>query len=668
SNDFPLLELVPVSNSHEGIVWLGDRKIDVFIGDLLTTTQRIKREGLANIKIVGNTPYKIPRAFGVRKDMNAPLASILRSSLDSMSESERGTIINRWVSVQSDPMIDYSLLWKIGLLAATIVLLVLFMNYRLSKLVTKRTSDLSQANEALRASEASLNRAQEVAHIGSWHWDIAEDRVDWSDEVYRIFGIEKGATITHETFLDRIHPDDRGRVAERVASALRNGSEYEVEHRVIVDGKIRWIRTRAEIERNDLGEAVGALGISHDISDRKSSEEIQERLEEQLRQSQKMEAVGQLAGGVAHDFNNILQAIRGHTDLALQDVPIDSSIREDLEEISEASDRATGLVRQLLAFGRRDNLALGECNLNEAAENLMKMVRRLIGEHIDLVFNPGAEISTIQADRGQIEQIILNLSVNARDAMPEGGTLTIETETRHFDSGFKRENPMAREGTFVALHVKDTGSGIPREILDRIFEPFFTTKEVGKGTGLGLATVYAAVKNHDGFILLDSNRDSGTHFMICFPAAVATASSETSIRKITTIPQSGNGETLLLAEDEKPVRELAVRVLERAGYRVIAAVDGEDAMEKFDTYRDDIEIVIADVVMPKKSGRSVFDHVSAANPTLPFLFMTGHSYNILDSMPASEDRFHLLQKPFSPQELVERVAEVLASRTKTVAV
>ena len=588
-NDHPLLELVLVRNSHEGIDWLAQRKVDVFIGDLLTTNQRIKRNGLTNIKVVGSTPYQVPRSFAVRKGLADPFLGILHTALHSIPESERTTITDRWVSFNIAPMVDYSLVWKILLAAALVIGLVLYMNYRLARKVSTRTADLSAANDALKKSEANLKRAQEVAHIGSWIWEIAEDRVYGSDEVHRIVDIPKDVPMTFASLIEKIHPDDRDRVVKLVEKKLENGNQYEVEHRILAEDQTKWVQVRAEVERDATGKAVTVLGVFHDVTERKRSEEIQNRLENQLRHSQKMEAVGQLAGGVAHDFNNILQAIRGHTDLMIEDFHPNSEFREDLDEIVIATDRATSLVRQLLTFGRKENLQLGKLDLNATIENLLKMVRRLLGEHIELTFRPTSANATIFADQGQIEQIVMNLSVNARDAMPEGGKLVIETEVRYFDSDFCHRNPMAEEGQFVVLHVRDNGSGIPGEIRERIFEPFFTTKEVGRGSGIGLATVYAAVKNHDGFIQVESPEDGGTNFMICLPEVQPDREDRRAAPRNEAIAHVGNGETLLLAEDEQQVRTLAVRVLERAGYRVISACDGEDAIRKFDEYSGEIE-------------------------------------------------------------------------------
>jgi PAS domain S-box-containing protein len=379
-------------------------------------------------------------------------------------------------------------------------------------------------------------------------------------------------------------------------------------------------------------------------------------LEEQLRQAQKMEAIGQLAGGVAHDFNNILQAIIGHTQLALRDAKPDERIYHDLYNISQAAERAAILTRQLLAFSRRQVLKPRNIDLNRLITDLLKMLGRLLGEHIQIKIIPEPALGMVHADRGQIEQVLVNLNVNARDAMPEGGKITIETRNMSLDKQFCEEHPWAKKGEYVMLSVSDTGTGIPQEDIDRIFEPFFTTKEVGKGTGLGLATVYGIIKQHEGLLNLYSEENVGTVFNIYLPRVAEAV----DIEEQETEPEPVMGdETILLAEDEDVVRELVVRILESSGYKVLTASDGDEAIKIFYDRADDIDLVLLDAIMPKMSGMAVYKKVKEINPEKPVIFSSGYSHDVLKAVLVPEEEFYLIQKPYVPNKLLNAIRETL---------
>lgn len=405
-------------------------------------------------------------------------------------------------------------------------------------------------------------------------------------------------------------------------------------------------------DENDV--IINYVAVKHDIT-----HEL--RLEEQLRQSQKMEAVGQLAGGVAHDFNNILQAILGYTDMAMASLLEDSPAYTDLGQVMKAANRAASLVRQLLIFSRRETTRPYHLDLNEVISNLVKMLQRIIGEHIDLEVYGQNGLKWIYADPGQIEQILMNLCLNARDAMPNGGKITIETENVHFGHDYDKSHAWPKEGDFVLLSVSDTGAGIPTEIQDRIFEPFFTTKEVGQGTGLGLATVYAITKQHDGLISVHSEPEQGTTFRICFPAVQWGEKPDRQERTEMAVV-GGNG-TILLAEDDESVRRLAAKVLEKAGYRVLIAHDGEEALRLFEQQMEAIDLVLLDAVMPKKSGRAVYDAIKTRQPQMPILFSTGYSRSVLKTghLP-EEEGLQLIRKPYSPSELLHKMKEMLETK------
>ncbi len=382
----------------------------------------------------------------------------------------------------------------------------------------------------------------------------------------------------------------------------------------------------------------------------------QRRLEEQLRRSQKMEAVGQLAGGIAHDFNNILQAIHGYGELALDDLPDGAPSRGMLEEVVKASDRAQTLVGQLLAFSRQQVLEMRDIDLNDAIVELLKMLGRVIGEHVTLDFLPGRDLGVVRADPGRIGQILTNLCVNARDAMPAGGTIAIETENVRIDEAYCRTHSWASPGRWVLLSVTDGGCGMDQETLERVFDPFFTTKDVGKGTGLGLATVYGLVQQHSGMVQVYSEPGKGTTFKIYLRQVERPAVAVGS--KITGVVPRGR-ETILLAEDDDAVRDLTRDILERSGYSVLTATDGEDAIRVFDQHVGAIDLVILDVVMPRLGGRAVLDHVRGRRPEVGVLFSSGYSLNAIHTNFILDDGFELIQKPFHRDDLLRKVREVL---------
>ncbi|HXV87148.1 MAG TPA: ATP-binding protein, partial [Gemmatimonadales bacterium] len=382
----------------------------------------------------------------------------------------------------------------------------------------------------------------------------------------------------------------------------------------------------------------------------------QRRLEEQCRQSQKMEAIGQLAGGVAHDFNNILTAITGYSELVLTELADDSPLRADVAEIRKAADRAAVLTRQLLAFGRKQILAPRVLNLNQLVAGLDGLLRRTLGENIDIVTQLDPDLESVRADPGQLEQVIVNLAVNARDAMPEGGKLTIETRNVDLDESYALEHLPVEPGRFVLLAVSDTGVGMSEDTMAHIFEPFYTTKEKGKGTGLGLATVYGIVKQSDGFIWVYSEPGQGATFKIYLP--LVEAAPEAEARAAAAAVKGGN-ETILLVEDEAGVRALARRVLHGLGYAVLEAGDSGAAEILAGGYDGVIHLLVTDVVLPSGGGRQLADRLVSRRPGLRVLYMSGYTQNAIVHRGILEARTAFLHKPFSPQDLAARVRQVL---------
>lgn len=506
-----------------------------------------------------------------------------------------------------------------------------------------------RAEQELGRSEERYRDLVENAHDIIYSHDLQGNYTSVNRAGERITGY------THEECLslniaDTIAPESLNKVRDLLAKKLagEDGTAYEIEI-LAKDGKRIAVEVNTKLILQD-GAPVGVQGIARDVTDRK-------HLEEQLRQSQKMEAIGQLAGGVAHDFNNLLTAINGYSTLALQRLEDAQPVKSYLEEVKKAGDRAANLTRQLLAFGRKQILQPLPINLNDVVTDMNKMLRRLIGEDIVLTAKLDPALKNIQADPGQIEQVLVNLVVNARDAMPEGGTLTIETASLELDPEYAAKRVGAQPGKYVMLAVSDTGFGMTEETKGRIFDPFFTTKEKGKGTGLGLSTVYGIIKQSGGNIWVYSEPGKGTTFKVYLPESEVDAPS--TAKRETEGPIPSGSETILLVEDEDVVRGLARKILEQAGYKVIEAAQGEKAVQLFSEAAREIDLLLTDVVMPGISGKDVANRVTRLRPDLKVLFMSGYTDEAIVHHGVLDSDVQFIQKPFSPASLAKKVREVL---------
>ncbi|MFO7976994.1 MAG: transporter substrate-binding domain-containing protein [Candidatus Hydrogenedentota bacterium] len=657
ARDHPEIELVRAKTVPDALDLLQTDEAAAYIGTIVTTNYYLGRRGYSNIHVVGQTPYLYDQRFAIRSDLPL-LASSFEKALAAIPETRHNAIYQKWVSVQYEPGFPYSLVWKAGAAVLVLLLLVLFWNYRLARAVNQRTTALSSANEALRRSE---ERAQGiVSSIADPMLMMDRNRVvTWANaQAEAVFGQELTGKRCEEVFQCERAPCENCSVFRALSTNQVHDNETIVPD---AEGNPRHFWCKAGVAAHDeAGKPAAVVEILRDITERKQNEEARHILEDQLRQAQKMEAVGQLAGGVAHDFNNLLQVIRGNIELVNDEIPREAPARAGLEEIDRAADRATTLVRQLLAFGRREKLELQSLDMNDVVSGLLKMIRRLIGEHIEMAFEPAPGEPIIYADRGQIEQIVVNLCVNARDAMPQGGRLLLEVDTRKIDEAFTSRFMETRPGRYVALHVSDTGTGVHPNIQERIFEPFFTTKEVGEGTGLGLATVYAIVKRHEGFLEMESHVGHGTSFHIYLPEHVPGEEAMIEEEETGKALLQGNNETVLIAEDDDQVRYFAERVLQRAGYHVLLAKDGEEATHVLDQHSRNVDLVLLDIVMPKKSGGDVHAEIAARFPDTRVVLMSGYSFDVLEKGHLPSGQLEILRKPFRSETLLRCVREALS--------
>jgi PAS domain S-box-containing protein len=530
--------------------------------------------------------------------------------------------------------------------------------------IVRDVSERKRADAALRESTKRLLRAQRVAQMGFLDWDLKTNEMYWSDQIYDLYGIDRQQNMANiDLIMELVHPDDREFVEENLETATSGVKEYDIDHRVVrPDGNVIWVHAQAELVRDADGAAESLLGTVVDITDRKRAEQERGRLETQLHQAQKMEAVGQLAGGVAHDFNNILTVILGHAELLLStakggpDEQFTNVVKSGLEGIKFAGHRAAALTRQLLAFGRREMASVEVLDLGPVIRDAEKLVRQMLREDIVFDVDVASDIRRIRADAGQFEQVMMNLVVNARDAMPKGGTLTVTCANADLNEAHAAGHIGAKPGPHVMLAVSDSGVGMSNDTMERMFEPFFTTKPIGKGTGLGLTTVYEIVKQAGAHISVESKLAKGSTFTVYFPAAeeeVAEAETVASYDR-----QSGD-EVILVCEDEEDVRRVASQGLRMGGYTVLEAVNGKHALDVAADYSGKIDLLLSDVVMPEMNGKDLAEAMAGSYPEMRVLFVSGYTDDVVDGKVTRSEGTDFLQKPFSPTVLLKRVRELL---------
>jgi two-component system cell cycle sensor histidine kinase/response regulator CckA len=511
-------------------------------------------------------------------------------------------------------------------------------------------TERSRAVEALRAGDERTRFALESANVGIWDMDYTTGVLRWSETLEAQYGLAPGTfNGTFDEFIERVHPDDRQSLLDTVGAAMRSGSDFSTQNRSLwPDGTVRWLSGAGRIHLGEHGTPLRGVGISLDVTEARS-------LEAQYQQAQKMEAIGQLAAGVAHDFNNLLTVILGFCELLLEDLDPAEPRHADIVEIQRAGERAAGLTRQLLTFSRKEIVEPTLLDVNAIVANMRVLLGRLIGEDVAIVLKPGSAVATVKADRGQLEQIVLNLAVNARDAMPKGGTLTIETCNVARGHCPPAVCVAVTADQCVALKVTDTGTGMPPEVLARLFEPFFTTKAVGKGTGLGLASVHGIATRSGGAITVDSKIGRGTSFTVYFPAASGV---EPALAPAPAAPAPAVARTILVVEDAEGLRGLTKRLLERQGYTVLVAANADEARVLFERHRS-IDLLLTDVVMPGASGPELVRQLVAQRPALKVLYMSGYTDEAIVHHGVLDPGIDFVAKPFTAATLGQKIRDVL---------
>jgi PAS domain S-box-containing protein len=512
--------------------------------------------------------------------------------------------------------------------------------------VVVEITEQKRAEEKLRESEEKFRQLAENIDKVFWICDKEKNHVLYVSPAYeRIWGHPCQSLYEQpSSFAEAIHPADRDRILASVERE-KQGQGYEEEYRIVrPDGSVRWIHDRGFIVRNERGEFYRLAGLAEDITDRR-------QLEEQLRQAQKMEAIGQLAGGVAHDFNNILAATLMHLGLLQQNPQVTLGTKESLKEVENEIVHAANLTRQLLLFSRRQVARFEPLDLNALIQDLLKMLRRLLGENIEVLFQSSVEAAWVEADAGMMEQVVMNLCINARDAMPKGGRLNLATGVIELGAQSAIRNLDARPGHFVCLTVTDAGCGMDESVLKRIFEPFFTTKGVGQGTGLGLATVYGIVKQHEGWVEVESAPAQGSSFRVYLPATTGPSSASPRREEL-----KGGSETILLVEDELLVRRTAALCLRKLGYAVLEASSGEEAMKLWEQHQQKIELLFSDMVMPgATTGLDLAQRMRTQKAALKVIISSGYSPDLAGSPPVTGQHVTYLAKPYKASALARIV-------------
>jgi PAS domain S-box-containing protein len=513
------------------------------------------------------------------------------------------------------------------------------------------------ATEVLAESQQRLRRALDAARMGIWFWSIDNGTLSWDENLRQLYGLNPEDRISgYEDFLARVHPDDRERVQAAVRRALESGGELNYEFRIVLpDGRIRWIADHGETRRNHEGRTIYLTGICADVTDRKVTEE-------KLRQAHRMESVGRLAGGVAHEANNQMSVVLGASSFILKRKDVSEAVRADVEFIQKAAERTAAVTAQLLAFSRRQVLRPEVLDINGLITGWEPVLRRIMGEDRGVVLRLSDQLAPVKADPGQLEQVLLNLALNARDAMPRGGRISIETFPRELTAEYMGTKPgtSIAPGKYVVVAMSDTGHGMDKGTLSHIFEPFFTTKGVGQGTGLGLSMVYGIVKQSGGYIWVYSEPGQGTTFKIYLPEQPGPIS---PARRDSTPARAMSNETVLVVEDEDGLRYMMSRALEDAGYTVLQAGGAAEALDLLTRSQEKISLLLTDIVMPGQNGRDLAERVAELRPSMRVLFTSGYTDGEIEQRGLLRPGAAFIQKPLTPRSLVRAVQKILDRTT-----
>lgn len=568
-----------------------------------------------------------------------------------------GLLYSEWIvqvpAVSREALIVAAL---IGLTGVLVFVALTYFNRLLRKEVRARTLELSGTNEELKRQQYYLEQAQEIGHIGTWELDLETNGLTWTTESYRIFGIPPGTQLTNESFLNVVHPDDRAYVAREWTASLK-GKPYDIEHRIVADGKTKWVREKAIFISDEAGNLVRAIGFTQDVTERERLEREKVVLESDLRQAYKMEAVGTLAGGIAHDFNNILAIILGNTDLALDQNSSHDQSRANIEQIREAAMRAKDLVSQILSYSRQESPELLPIMLSLVVRNSLKMLRSTIPTTVELLerIPPDCESIKINGDPTRLHQVLINLCINAVHAMSASGTLVVRMETVFLESGDLPPRKDLRPGKYAKLSVRDTGEGMSPDVVKRIFDPYFTTKPLGAGTGMGLAVVHGIVEEHGAFVAVDSTPGNGSTFNVYLPVI----SDATKTDPAGPAEDLTGHENILFVDDEPMLADVGAALLSRKGFQVTSLTSSREALALFQADPDRFDLVFTDQTMPDLTGTELAAEMFKIRPDLPIILSTGYSRQVSEEDAAALGIRGFCMKPLNTGQMVDAIRKAL---------
>jgi two-component system cell cycle sensor histidine kinase/response regulator CckA len=659
-NKFPKVDIELVPNLKAALRKVSIGMADAFVGDLATASFDIESEGITNLRLAGETDPPNISGFAVRSDW-PELSSILEKGVQLITQEERNAIFKKWIHLEPEPGLTMRELWNLILIIVGVVALIiagfLLWNLSLKRMVRHRTESLrkeieerKQVEEALRQNEEQFRHFFEHLTIGVAVYEAIDDGEDFLFFDLNPVG-EKLSKVSIEKIkgkrLSQVFPGAKALgLFKALENVWRTGCPEYVPFSRYEDERIQqWVENR--VFKLPSGRVVAVYDDRTELI----------RLEEGLRQAQKMESVGRLAGGIAHDFNNMLSIISGNVELALMPEHDRDFIVTRLIEIQKAATRSTNLTRQLLAFARKQAIAPEILDLNEVIEGMLTMLSRLIGEDIDIDWLPKSGLWLINVDPTQVDQILTNLCVNARDAINGVGKITIATDNVFLDENYCRKHENCKPGEYAILAVSDNGCGMDKETLNNLFEPFFTKKDFGQGTGLGLSTVYGIVKQNNGVITVHSEPTKGTIFKLYFPKYTG------NLRLAGEPPKAealiGGTETILLVEDEEAILRMSSAILEHLGYTVITASGPVEAIRIVASFSGTIQLLLTDVVMPEMNGRDLAEKLLLMNPGMKCLFMSGYTAEVIADHGVLDGKIKFLNKPFLSDELARIVRETL---------